>query len=322
MADPFDIEQALKLAQRHVRHQEYAEAIAQFQQILAQDETNLAALDGLAATEFLAGNLDEAARHFTRITQLDFRSGKALINLGAVYNRMGDYRRAADVLRRGLQREKKSAQGYYNLGIAQRHLGQNTLAVNAYREAIRIDPQMAEAHQNLANLYHEMGSHKQSIEHYRKALKINPEFERAQRGLTAAEQAQDATKRSASPFGRLVDTGRTGAKGAVTLVRELSDPERIQERKQLHELSVKLRATAKSFLNFCRDEMETSLLALSRAMAQGLEKNRIGIARAFDAFDTACQRAVAVRRAMKRSVLEVRAHEELINTPDMTELDT
>jgi tetratricopeptide (TPR) repeat protein len=321
MPESLDVEQALKLAQRHVRHKEFAEAVAQFQQVLAQDAKHLGALEGLAAAEFLAGNLQAAASHFTRLSQLDFRNGKSLINLGAVYNRMGEHRKAADALRRGLQREKKSAQGYYNLAIAQRQLGQKTLAINAYREAVRLDPQMAEAHQNLANLYLEMGSVKQAIEHYRLALEIDPEFDRARRGLAAAEQAQEETKRSASPFGRLVDTERTGAKGATTIVRQLSESERFQDRKQLHELSVKTRATAKAFLNFCRDELEPSLLALSRAIAQGTEKNRMAIAKAFDAFDTACQKGVNVRRSMKRAVLEVRSHEELMNTPDLSSLE-
>ena len=322
MPESVDVEQLLKLAQRHVRHKEFAEAVSQFQQVLAQDDRHLGALEGLATAEFLAGNLEAAAAHFKRMSQLDFRNGRALINLGAVYNRMGQHRQAADALRRGLQREKKSAQGYYNLGIAQRKLGQKTLAINAYREAIRLDPQLAEAHQNLANVYVEMGSAKQAIEHYRRALEINPDFDRARRGLAAAEQAQEESKRTSSPFGRLVDTERTGARGGATVVRELSDSERFQDRKHLHELSVKTRATAKAFLNFCRDELEPCLLALSRAIAQGTEKNRMGIAKAFDAFDTAFQKGVNVRRAMKRAVLEVRAHEELINTPELSDLGT
>ena len=317
MPEPVDVEQALKLAQRHVRHKEFPEAVSQFQQVLAQDETHLGALEGLATAEFLAGHLEEAAAHFTRMSQLDFRNGKALINLGAVYNRMGEYRQAAEALRRGLQREKKSAQGYYNLGIAQRHLGQKSMAINAYREALRLDPQMAEAHQNLANLHLDMGSVKQAVEHYRKALEINPDFDRARRGLAAAEEAQGEAKRSASPFGRLVDTERTGARGATTIVRPLSESERFQDRKHLHELSVKTRAMAKAFLNFCRDELEPSLLGLSRAIAQGTGKNRMGIAKAFETFDTAFQKGVNVRRALKRAVLEVRAHEELINTPEL-----
>jgi tetratricopeptide (TPR) repeat protein len=320
MAEPFDVEQALKVAQRHVRHQDYAAGVAQFQQVLAQDTSNIPALEGLAAAEFLAGNLAEAAKHFTHITRLDFRNGKALINLGAVYNRMGEYRQAADVLRRAIQREKKSAEGYYNLGIAQRQLGQKTLAINAYREAVRLDPRMAEAHSNLANLYLEMNSTKQAVEHFRKALEISPDFDRARRGLAAAEQAQAVAKQSISPFGRLVDTARTGARGATRVVRVLSDTERIQDRRQLHELSVKTRAMTKAFLNFCRDELEPSLLALSRAVAQGVEKNRPGIARAFEALEAACERADVLRRAMKRAVLEVRAHEELVNTPELTEL--
>ena len=318
MAEPFDVEQALKAAQRHVRHRKFAEAVAQFQQVLAHDDHNMAALEGLAAAEFLAGHLEQAAAHFTRITQLDFRNGAALINLGAVYNRMGEYQQAADALRRGLQREKKSAQGYYNLGIAQRHLGQKTLAINAYREAIRLDPQMAEAHQNLGNLYAEMGSTKQAIDSYQRALEIKPDFDRARRGLAAAEQAYEESRRTASPFGRLVDTERTGAKGISALARTLSDAERLQDRRQLHELAVKVRATGKAFLNFCRDDLEPCLLALSRAVAQGTD-NKLGIARAFDAFETACRRGIDLRRALKRSVLEVRGHEELMNTPELTE---
>ncbi|MBW3542552.1 MAG: tetratricopeptide repeat protein [Planctomycetes bacterium] len=306
----------LEQARRHVRHKEFADAIALFEQLLAEEPTCVAALEGLAAAQFLNGDLDGAVEAYTRITRLDVRNGKALINLGAVYNRQGEYAKAADAVRRGIQREKKSAQGYYNLGIAQKHLGQKSMAVNAYREAIRLDPQMVEAYLNLANLYLEMGSTSQAVDHYKKALEVNPEFERARHGLLAAESADGAARKAFSPFGRLVDTERTGAKGSAVCVRNLSQTERFEDRQGLHAKAVKATAATKAFLNHCRDELLPSLLALSRAVAQSTE-TPAAIVKYYDMFDAAVARNAVLRRELKWAVLEIRAHEELMNTPDL-----
>ena len=311
-----EFDELLKQAQRCVRKGDSQRAVALFQQALERDDRRVEIYDGLAAAHFQSGNLPEAASNFVAITRLKPTDGKCLINLGAVYNRLAEYQKAVDALRKGIAKEKRCPQGFYNLGIAYRGLGQPSMAVSAYREAIRIDPQMPEAHQNLANVYVEMGNHQQAILHYKKALEINPNFERAKRGLVQAENAALEARNAISPFGRLVDEKNVGARAVPQAERPLTESERRQDRQSVQALCNDISNAAGAWLQHLKQELEPRLLALNRLAAQNSDPS-LSLARARTEFGAAAEKSAELRRQLKRKLLELRAHEELMNTPDL-----
>jgi len=270
----------------------------------------------MATASFLSDDYESAVTHFNRMTQLNPRQGKSLINLGAVYNRMGEYRKAIDVLRRGIPKEKSSGQGFYNLGLAYRRLEQSSMAISAYREAIRIDPEMAEAHLNLANVYADMKNYQQAIVHYKQALEVRPGFDRARRGLEHVQQALKQSKRSISPFGRLVNTETSGPRATLVVERQLTDEERLADRKAVHSLAHDIETAARDLVKMLQAEFGPSLLALNRCVAQPDESPSV-ITDAYEDFHTALNHCNELRRRLKRKILELRAHEELMNTPKL-----
>lgn len=316
MAAAPDVESLAKEARRAFRHRKLDEAIDLFNQALAQDEKRHDLHMSLATVYFLAKNYDSAVKHFTRVSQLAPTDGKSLINLGAVYNQMSDYNKAVSTLRRGLQKERASAEGYYNLGYAHRKLGQFAMAVSAYREAIRIEPEMVDGHVNLANVYVEMKNVQQAILHYKKALELNPQHESALRGLEVAENNRSVAKKAISPFGRLVEQGTMRAKTTAKAGRQLTDAERIDDRKKVFNLCAEVDHAARRYLQHLQDVLEPRLSALNRGIAQGPEGN-FTLSKLYDDYQAAITDALEMRRTFKRKTLELRSHEELISTPEL-----
>lgn len=315
MDTPDELTELMQRARRALRHGRLDEAITLFQQGLETDDRNVSLHEGLATTYFMQEDYDDAIRHFQRMTIIDPRLGKPWINLGAVYNRMGNYSKAVEALRKGIPKERSCAQGQYNLGLAYRGLGQQSMAISAYREAIRIDPQMAEAHQNLANVYVDMGNLQQAIIHYRKALEIDPDFQRAQAGLQRAEEAREVATSAISPFGRLVDEQQTRARTPPGSQRELTDEERVDDRATLSTLTGELEAAAVAAVEELRGGLLPQLNELNRAVMQAEESPR-NLMRAWSRYAEVLQTSEDARTHLRKTALRLRAHEELMNTPD------
>lgn len=302
-------------ANRAVRHGKAAEAIELYKKALELNARLITAHEGIAAAYFMEKKYNEAAEHFKKVSLLDPRQTKAMVNLGAVYNCLKDYNKAVASLRKAISRDKLSGEAYYNLGLAYRGLEQQAMAISAYREAVRVSPLMAAAHQNLANVYVDIGNHQQAIAHYMKALEIDPNFERAKRGLEHARQASEQSRTAVSPFGRLVDKDAHGAKSAH-VHRQLTDLERYQDRARMYELAMQIEEALNIFLKQTREEFEAALTGLNRAVAQGTEGPR-SLSKCSRDFIAAFKRSIDLRKNLRRTVLELRAHEEQMNTPDL-----
>ncbi len=311
-----EFESLCEEGRRHVRHQDADAAIASFAKALSLDDRAIIVHEGLAAAYFLKKDYEKAAEHFKKVTLLDPRQSKALVNLGAVYNRMSDFNKAVTILRKAVSKDKNSGEGHYNLGLAYRGLNQQAMAVSAYKEAVRVAPEMAAAHQNLANVYVDMGNFQQAIIHYLKALEINPEFERARRGLESAQQLSTQAKNAVSPFGRLVDKNAIGAKSAPRVERRMNDAERAEDRVIVFNVLSEVDDSANLLLKQVRELFEPALLTMGRTLSERMDGPST-ISRDFRAYLTAFKQVDQARRALKRSVAALRAHEEMMNTPDL-----
>ncbi len=311
-----ELESLCEEGRRHVRHQDADAAIATFSKALALDERSIMVHEGLAAAFFLKKDYPSAAEHFKKVTLLDPRQSKALVNLGAVYNRMGDFNKAVTILRKAVGKDKNSGEGHYNLGLAYRGLNQQAMAVSAYKEAVRVSPGMAAAHQNLANVYVDMGNFQHAIIHYKKALEINPDFERAQRGLESAQSMSTQAKKSVSPFGRLVDPNAIGAKSAPRVERRMNDLERAQDRMTVYNVLSEVDDSANLLLKQLKEIFDPALLTMARTLSERMDGPST-ISRDFRAYLTGFKQVYESRRALKRAVAGLRAHEEMMNTPDV-----
>lgn len=301
-------------ARAFTRVRNFPAAIQTFEKLLAADPDSVEGREGLAMACFAAGDLPAAAENFERVTLLQPTEARHYVNWGAVLNRQGKHKEAADVLRRAIQRNRKSADAYYNLGIAQRHLKQPSMAVSAYKEAIRLDPQMAEAYQNLGNVYLELGSHQLAISSFQKALEVRPDFEKARVGLHRAEDAVEQARAHRNPFGRLVATEAQSSTTAVVFDREMTDAERREDRQLVLALARDIRALGDACSAALHDHVERRLHAMVRVAAESSD-SPTALVLAAEEFRTAFNQWAALRKQLKRKVLELRGHEELMNTP-------
>lgn len=271
MSEPSESSEASRRARVLMRAKKYDEAVALCEQALQADVDDTDVYEVLATVYFLTGKYDAAITNFTSVTRLAPRRPATYINMGAVYNRMGEFAKAVESLRRGLQLDKNSSEGYYNLGIAYRQLKEWKMAVPAYREAIRLDPRMHEAYQNLGNVYTEMGNHQQAASHYKKALEIKPDFQRAQVALERSQKVIAEEKLAKNPFGRLVQAppeSNATVDSAQAVHRELSDDERLQDRRAIHTLLKSLKGDVQHVADALRTHIEPAVRELSMALAQ------------------------------------------------------
>jgi tetratricopeptide (TPR) repeat protein len=312
MTSSLSFEDLCQTARAHFKAGKLADAQAAFEEAQRLNELDVDVHEGLATIFFLKGTYEDAVKHFERVTRLDPRRGPAWVNLGAVYNRMGNYQKAAEVLRRAVQIEKKSAPAYYNLGIAYKHLKQWAMAVPAYREAIRLDPKMADAYLNLGNVYVAMKNLPQAASHYRKALQIDPNLERAKRGLEKAEAELQAGKEKISPFGRLVKPDEpTAADAAAAPVRELTDTERAQDRRQLTAFLAEIAVEYDELLESIEEQLSPAVQTLNKMLTQPLSPHGVSITKseALDQFVEARSHYMPRLAKLQATLRQLRDHE-------------
>jgi tetratricopeptide (TPR) repeat protein len=310
MSAQSELDALCQRAREHMQRREIPEAIAVYEQVLALDDRDARAHEGIATAAFIAGDLDRAETHFKRLSQIDPRRFDCLINLGAVYNRKQDYAAAVRTLQQALSKNRKSAEAYYNLGIAQKGLNQLAMAISAYKEAIRLSPQMAEAYQNLGNVYVDMGNFQQAVLNFKRALEINPQFEKARRGLAATQMRSEQQNQTANPFGRLVDTADIDRKRAeAEELRTQSSEERTADRAVVVRVAVAFEHAGHALLTHLREQLSPAILGVSHAFAQ---EDPAQMHVAHDALTAAVSAYRSAASLLLRYGDELQSHEETV----------
>lgn len=308
-------QQALHL----IRQGQFEESVTVLESIIAEHGVQADLLDMQGMCNFRLDHLEQAAACYSQLCDLDPSNPNPLTNLGAVYNRMKRFDQAVEVLQKAIQRDNKKIDAYYNLGIAHRKAGHPALALSAYKEAIKLNPQFEQAHLNIANVYLDLKNPAMATTHYRTALTITPDLESAQRGLRKAQEQEIELKQQKNPFGRLVDTSQLSHKKTASAIRQLTEPERAKDREEIIRLAKGIRNASRHVSEEIREKMEPVLLSLTRAVIDGEQHPEL-VAETHAAFQEEVARFQEGHRYLKRSVLELRGHEEVMNTPEIEEL--
>lgn len=267
MSEPTMRQALLKQSRDLMRKQKYSDAAELLQGMLDEDLENEDAWELLGLSRFLGNELDLAREAFEQLTKLNSGRAQGWVNLGAVLNRQGEFKRAAETLRRALQKDRKCAEGYYNLGIAQRGLNLNTMAISAYKEAIKFKPDFIEAHLNLGNIYVDLKNLGQALLCFQNAVRLNPSSKKAQFCLEKAKLLQSDSRKSVSPFGRLVDVEKLDQQIAVG-PRILDEKTRIAERETVREVTRVIRVAAKEVVPLLEESLHARLHQLERIVLQ------------------------------------------------------
>jgi hypothetical protein len=100
------------------------------------------------------------------------------------------------------------------------------------------------------------------------------------------------------------------------MLRELTDAERYDDRHQVKMIADEIERLSKGCLEFLKTKLEPAILELQRTMAEG-SKAQTPLADVADEYHAAANQWTELRKAVKRKLLELRAHEELVNSPEV-----
>ncbi|WP_397570273.1 tetratricopeptide repeat protein [Schlesneria sp. T3-172] len=306
-----------KLASDCLQLEQLKQAKELYDKAIEVDPDCIDAHEGIATIAYLEGDLATSVDRFLKLTLLQPQEARHLTNLGAIYNRMKEHQKAVEVLSKAIQKDKRCVEAYFNLGIAQRKQNKLQLAISAYREATRLNPKFAEGYQNLANLYVDSGNLPMAIIYFKKALEVRPDFDKAREGLKRAERASNAAKHDENPFGRLVNAESRQSNSQVTMMRELSEAERYDDRHEVKHLAEEIERLSKGCIEFLKQKLEPAIIELQRTMADG-SQSQSALAEVSEEFHTAVNQWMELRKAVKRKINELRGHEELINAPEVS----
>ena len=303
-------------AMQLIKQGQFEEAMNVLEAIISEQGAQIDLLDLKGMCSFRLGHYEQAAACYAQSAELDPKNATPLTNLGAVYNRMKRPEQALEVLRKAIHRDKKKVDAYYNMGIAHRQAGDSALAISAYKEAIKINPQFERAHLNIANVYLDQKNTAMATTHYQTALTINPNLDSAKRGLKKTKELELEKREQNNPFGRLVDPSQLAHKKTASAIKSMTEAERDKDRKEVIRLVKGIRNAARHVSEEIREKMEPALLALTRAVIDVEQRPEL-ISETHDAFQEELPRFEEGQRYLKRSILELRGHEEEMNTPEL-----
>jgi Tfp pilus assembly protein PilF len=103
------------------------------------------------------------------------QSPRAHNNMGDVYCLEGNLDKAAKEFTRAVELKPNYAETYHNLANTYQKMGKIDAAILNYQKAISINPQLWQSHQNLGVIYLDKGEPGLAKKHFQEALKMNPD---------------------------------------------------------------------------------------------------------------------------------------------------
>lgn len=164
----------------------YGEAAAIYEEVLAGDPANAAALHALGVVHNQRGEHDRAAELIGRAVALRPSVPLFHVNLGEAYRNLKEFDRAAGSCRLALRLRPDFPEAHNTLGLALQGLGRVDEAVGEFRKALAARPDMAAAHNNLGLALEESGRRAEALGHYRRAVELAPDLSRVRTNLAAA----------------------------------------------------------------------------------------------------------------------------------------
>jgi choline-sulfatase len=153
---------------------EFGPAVRKFDEVLAADPGNLAALLHRGNARVASGDFVGAAADFEAVLAQRPRSSEVLLNLGTAQLGQGLLNESARTFRQVLDLDPDSDKAYAGLGQVLSRQGRQDEAVEAFQKALAFNRASREAKQGLAAVLAAGGKTEEAEATYRKALEENP----------------------------------------------------------------------------------------------------------------------------------------------------
>ncbi|MBN8431322.1 tetratricopeptide repeat protein [Microbulbifer salipaludis] len=210
------------------RQGQLAEAEQKFRAVLAQDASNVAALNLLGMLCVNSERAEEAVTLISSALEVRPQDHQALSNLGLAYRKIGQLEQAEKSLRSALNLNAENPPAWNNLGSVFKDTGRFQEAVKCFDEALKrnpnfalcwsnlahafveldelgnakraveralqLDPSLAEAHYNRGEICRRTSHYAEAVRAYETALQHNPDFYEALLGLATAQREAEDTQ--------------------------------------------------------------------------------------------------------------------------------
>lgn len=163
----------------HADNQHPDEALADFEDAVAMDDTRWQAVHNRAVSYAQLGRIEEALADFDRTIELNENYANAFFNRGELRYDLEDYAGAIEDYDHALRLRPTDVPAFNSRGHSYYKLGEYRAALRDYTEAIRLDPQFAAAYINRGDAHADLGEFAPAARDYRAAIRIDPHIGRA-----------------------------------------------------------------------------------------------------------------------------------------------
>lgn len=175
-ATPTD-EQKIEIAKGARLHDQgnYIEAIAHFNQVLAESPDNVLAMHELAFSYFTAKEYEKALETARRGAQ--YKSPllpRFYAMIGNCLDELGRREEAIELYKAGIERAPENSLLHFNLGISSMRVGDGPLARSEMEQAVSLDPNHVSSHFFLARLYQSQGYRVPAVLAFSRFLLLEP----------------------------------------------------------------------------------------------------------------------------------------------------
>lgn len=168
----------------------YDEAIAKYQQVLAEEPWLVTALHELSYSYFESRRFSEALEVGMRGVQCRTEGPSQFpILIGNALDELGRSKEAIAVYEEAIRRAPEQAMPRYNLAVALQRAGRLPQAKAAVQRALALNPTHAGSHAVLGDVYRQMGYRIPAALAYARFLQLEPEGPRAKKALPLLEAA-------------------------------------------------------------------------------------------------------------------------------------
>ena len=169
-------------AQAATDSKKYVEAVALFNELVANDSKDFQAWSELGTVYLMEQKPDEAEKAYASAVEIRPKFYLGLMNLGRVRMMQKNFEGAIEPLTTALSVNATSADANYRLGEAYLQIKKGSKAVGYLNEALKLDPVgKADAHLRLATLYNAVGMKDKAVIEYEEFLKKKPDHPEAKK---------------------------------------------------------------------------------------------------------------------------------------------
>lgn len=136
----------------HLVTREYAEAIEDCDQAIAQNPSDADAYSNRSAAYLMLDDLDRATADLEVAIRLDPTDAKLYYNRGVIHTKSHEHLKAIVDYTEAIRLNPEHVPAYYNRGVALELVGEHDKAIADYRQALRLAPSLAKARDALLRL--------------------------------------------------------------------------------------------------------------------------------------------------------------------------